>query len=99
MSVLIYSLMNLPIQGTSMYLATKSCAGSLYRSRFTSVHRSKLESDKGKCACGRRMKEATVFTYRSHTDRFLFHRCECCSEWTDHLTYIEQTDPVTSDEL
>jgi hypothetical protein len=63
------------------------------------LQRSKLESDKGKCQCGRRLRDATVFTYRSHTDRFLFHRCECGTEWTVHLTDVDPTDPVSSDEV
>jgi hypothetical protein len=58
-----------------------------------------LEPDRGKCACGRRKKEASVYTYRSHTDRYLFHRCECGTEWTEHLTDIDMTDPVSSDEV
>lgn len=82
-----------------MYHATKSFPGSLYRSRFTSVQRSKLESDKGKCLCGRRLKDATVYTYRSHSDRYLFHRCECGTEWTEHRTDVDPTDPVSSDEV
>ena len=63
------------------------------------MQKSKLEPDKGKCACGRRMKDASIYTYRSHTDRYLFHRCECGSEWTEHLTDIDMTDPVSSDEV
>lgn len=60
---------------------------------------SKLESDKGKCACGRRLKDAAIYTYRSRTDRFLFHRCECGSEWTEHHVDIDPSDPVSSDEV
>src|SRR5437660_4885337 len=78
-----------------MYHATNSVSGSLYRSRFTSLQRSKLESDKGKCACGRRRKDAAIYTYRSRTDRYLFHRCECGTEWTEHQTDIAPTDPAT----
>jgi hypothetical protein len=63
------------------------------------VQRSKLEPEKGKCACGRRLKDATIYTFRSHTDRFLFHRCECGTEWTERHTDIDPTDPVTSDEV
>jgi hypothetical protein len=29
----------------------------------------------------------------------LFHRCECGTEWTEHRTDIDPTDPVTSDEV
>ena len=60
---------------------------------------SKLDSDKGKCACGRRLKDAAIYTYRSRTDRFLFHRCECGSEWTEHHVDIDPSDPVSSDEV
>jgi hypothetical protein len=63
------------------------------------LQRSKLEPDRGKCACGRRLKDAAVYTYRTRTDRFLFHRCECGSEWTEHLIDVDPTDPVSSDEV
>ncbi len=63
------------------------------------MQKSKLEPDRGKCACGRRRKDASVYIYRSHTDRFLFHRCECGCEWTERVTDIDPTDPVTSDEV
>jgi hypothetical protein len=63
------------------------------------VQRSKLESDKGRCTCGRRLKDAAIYTYRSHTDRFLFHRCDCGTEWTEHLTDVDAADPVSSDEV
>lgn len=63
------------------------------------MQRSKLEPDKGKCACGRPSKDAEVYIYRSHTDRYLFHRCECGTEWTEHQTDIDPTDPVSSDEV
>lgn len=58
-----------------------------------------MESDKGKCPCGRRLKDAAVYTYRSHTDRYQFHRCECGVEWTIHLIDVDPTDPVSSDEV
>jgi hypothetical protein len=63
------------------------------------LQRSKLESDKGKCTCGRRLKDAAVYTYRSRTDRYMFHRCECGTEWTEHRTDVDPTDPVSSDEV
>lgn len=63
------------------------------------MQRSKLEPERGKCACGRRLKDAAVYTYRSHSDRFMFHRCECGKEWTEHLMDIDPTDPVSSDEV
>jgi hypothetical protein len=82
-----------------MYHATNLTSGSLYRSRNTSLQKSKLEPDKGKCACGRRLKDASVYIYKSHTDRYMFHRCECGTEWTEHHTDIDPLDPVSSDEV
>ena len=56
-------------------------------------------TETGKCLCGRRLKDASVFIYRSHTDRYLFHRCECGTERTEHQTDIDPMDPVSSDEV
>jgi hypothetical protein len=63
------------------------------------LQKSRLEPDKGKCACGRRLQDAAIYTYRSRTDRFLFHRCDCGTEWTEHHQDIDPMDPVTSDEV
>ena len=64
------------------------------------MQRSKPEPEKqSKCACGRRLKDASIYIYRSHGDRYLFHRCECGMEWTVHQHDIDPTDPVTSDEV
>jgi hypothetical protein len=91
--------MILPNRKPRVYHVTKPVPASLYTSRTTSLQKSKVEPDKGKCACGRRKKDAAVYTYRSRTDRFLFHRCECGSEWTEHRTDIDPLDPVSSDEV
>ena len=45
------------------------------------------------------MKDAAIYTYRSRTDRFLFHRCECGTELTEHQTDVDPSDPVSSDEV
>jgi hypothetical protein len=63
------------------------------------VQKSNLEPGKGKCVCGRKRKDAAVYVYRSHTDRCLFHRCQCGAEWTEHQTDIDPMDPVSSDEV
>jgi hypothetical protein len=63
------------------------------------LQRSKPEPEEGKCACGRSRLEASVNTYRSHTDRYIFHRCECGAEWTDHVTDVDPSAPVSSDEI
>jgi hypothetical protein len=63
------------------------------------VQRSNLEPGEGKCVCGRKLEDAGVYVYRSHIDRYLFRRCECGKEWTEHQTDIDPTDPVSSDEV
>jgi hypothetical protein len=63
------------------------------------LQRSKLEPEKGKCACGRRLKDASFYLYRSHSDCYVFHRCECGTEWTEHQTDIDLAEPVSSDEV
>lgn len=63
------------------------------------MQESNLESRKGLCVCGRKLVDATVSVYRSHTDRCLFHRCDCGAEWTEHQAGINAADPVSSDEV
>lgn len=63
------------------------------------MQKSKLEPEKGRCVCGRKIKDANVYVYRSHTDRYLFHRCECGAEWTVHHTDVDPAEPVSSDEV
>ncbi len=63
------------------------------------MQKSNLEPGKGKCACGRKRKDAAVYVYRSHTDRCLLHRCQCGAEWTEHQTDIDPMDRVSSDEV
>ena len=82
-----------------MYDATKSAPGPLYESRFTSLHKSKPVPEKAKCVCGRRLRDASVYIYRTHSDRYHFHRCECGMEWTVHQADVDPTDPVSSDEV
>ena len=40
-----------------------------------------------------------MVNYRSRTGSYRFHRCECGTEWTEHLAHIDRTMPVTGDEL
>ncbi len=63
------------------------------------MQRAKPEPDDGKCKCGRLRVDASVYSYRSASDRYLFYRCDCGSEWTEHLSDVDPTDPVTSDEV
>jgi hypothetical protein len=67
--------------------------------RSRSLQKSNSEPAIGICVCGRKLDEADVYVYRSHTDRCLFHRCACGVEWTEHQTGIDPTDPVSSDEV
>src|SRR3979411_656117 len=91
--------MNLPNGRRRVYHVTKSVPSPLYTSRTTSLQKSKLEPDKGKCACGRRKKDAAVYTYRSRTDRFMFHRCECGAGCSEPRTDSYPVYPVSSDEV
>ena len=63
------------------------------------MQKPKLEPDNSNCTCGRRLKDASVYVYRSNTDRYLFHRCECGEEWTEYRIVIDPTDPISSDEV
>jgi hypothetical protein len=63
------------------------------------LQKSSLEPGKDNCACGRKLEDAAVYVYRSHTDRCVFLRCECGAEWTEHQTDIDPMDPVSSDEV
>jgi len=62
------------------------------------VQGSNLELD-GKCPCGRWLAAAPIYSYRSRTVRYQFHRCDCGNEWTEHETDIDPTEPVSSDEV
>ncbi len=63
------------------------------------MQKSNLEPGRNKCVCGRKLEDAAVYVYRSHTDRCVFHRCMCGAEWTEHQTDIDPMDPVSSDEV
>ncbi len=61
--------------------------------------KSKPGPDTARCACGRRSVDAAIYTFRSHTDRYVFHRCECGREWTEHQSGVDPTEPVSTDEV
>jgi hypothetical protein len=63
------------------------------------MHRSQPDSTHGRCACGREPNLAAVTSYRSINGTYLFHRCECGMEWTEHVTSVDQTQAVTGDEV
>jgi hypothetical protein len=63
------------------------------------LEKPKPEQEAGKCVCGRELKDASACVYRSHKRSYVFHRCECGVEWTEHRTEIDPTDPVNSDEV
>ncbi|MFI5283024.1 MAG: hypothetical protein ACHQ0J_07830 [Candidatus Dormibacterales bacterium] len=63
------------------------------------MQRAKPEPEDGKCKCGRPRHDASIYTYRSAADRYVFHRCECGTEWTEHLADVDPTEPVSSDEV
>jgi len=40
-----------------------------------------------------------IVSYRSSSGNFRFHRCECGVEWTERMTAVDRTLPVSGDEL
>ena len=52
-----------------------------------------------RCACGRPLVDAAANLYRSHNGRFMFHRCECGIEWTEHQASVDPNEPISSDEV
>ena len=53
----------------------------------------------GECRCGRPPRSVRVVSYRSHSASYRYHRCECGTEWTERMTLVDRTAPVSSDEL
>lgn len=48
-----------------------------------------------RCACGRDQQESTVTTFRSVSGTYLFHRCPCGIEWTEHVA-VPEIPPATN---
>jgi hypothetical protein len=52
-----------------------------------------------RCDCGRELAAATVRAYSSRKGSYLYRRCACGRETTEHLEGIDLNGPVTVDEL
>ncbi len=63
------------------------------------MQKRKLERETLTCRCGRELRAAAVATYRSHENRFVFHRCECGLEWTEQFSDVDRSSPISGDEL
>lgn len=63
------------------------------------MQKPKPDPDLSRCACGRDIAEASAASYSSSTARYVFHRCECGSEWTERLDQVDHSEPVSTDEL
>ena len=50
------------------------------------------------CGCGRKLAHAAAYFYRTDANTYIFHRCECGAEWTDHRD-TDPTEPISSDEV
>ena len=48
------------------------------------MHNTQLHPTSGRCACGRDRTDATATTLRSVTGTYVFRRCVCGLEWTEH---------------
>jgi hypothetical protein len=42
-----------------------------------------------RCGCGRDPQETAVTSFRSISGTYLFHRCPCGIEWTEHVAAPE----------
>jgi len=51
-----------------------------------------------RCRCGR-PERVKIVSYRSSSGSYRFHRCECGTEWTEHMAQVDRTVPVSGDEL
>ena len=40
-----------------------------------------------------------MVNYRTHSASYRYHRCECGTEWTERMTLVDRTAPVSGDEL
>ena len=63
------------------------------------MQRRKPEPEKSECACGRSRADAALNVYRSPHGRFIFYRCECGNEWTEHQASVDRSEPISSDEV
>jgi hypothetical protein len=63
------------------------------------VGRIKRRPEDERCRCTRPERTVRVVSYRSHSGSFRYHRCDCGTEWTERLTHVDRTRPVTGDEL
>ena len=63
------------------------------------MQRRKPEPEKARCDCGRALADASTNVYRSIKGRFIFHRCECGTEWTEHQASVDRSQPISSDEV
>jgi len=63
------------------------------------MQRRKPEPETARCDCGRALADASTNVFRSHNGRFIFHRCECGAEWTEHQASVDPSEPISSDEV
>jgi hypothetical protein len=64
------------------------------------MQRRKPEPERSRCTCGRSRRDAATTVYRSsQKGRFIYHRCECGIEWTEHQVSVDPSEPISSDEL
>ncbi len=63
------------------------------------MQRSKPQTSRKRCTCGRPTAGADTFVYRSLATRFVFRRCQCGAEWTERQDDVDRTQPVTGDEI
>ncbi len=63
------------------------------------MQESQQPPENSSCVCGRSRADAAAHEYRGHSGHFVYRRCQCGVEWTEHRSAADRTDPVSSDEV
>ena len=63
------------------------------------MRRSQRSPEGEQCRCGRPHGTARVASYRSQLGSYRYHRCDCGTEWTEHIPHVDRSEPVTGDEV
>lgn len=58
-----------------------------------------MERESARCACGRELAIASRFVHQSALGLFVYRRCDCGEEWTEHEAAIDLATPVSADEV
>ncbi|TME15908.1 MAG: hypothetical protein E6I70_06585 [Chloroflexi bacterium] len=61
--------------------------------------RKKSGAESPECVCGRKRSDAAIYVHQSYSTVYVYHRCECGSEWTESRSKVDRSQPITTDEV